>query len=306
MGQGKAARTVEIIQTTIDILEGSKFPLTLRRLYYELISKGLIENSKKSYVSLVQKITAARWDGDMPTHLLDKLIDGGRTPLSVSSWKDIASFADTAAYVYKRDRWADQACYVELWVEKQAIVSILEDVCRENQIVLRPLHGFNSFPAIHQAATDLLDIHKNVTILFYGDHDPHGVEIERDARDRLFRMFDLLGNPAKRHAVEFKPRLGLLAEDIGKFGILPLDVEEEEKGGAGFKEKRDAFIAQYGNEAAEVDGLPAEELIQRVQDAIDDESVIDDRDSWDNSLVLTESDREEIRVRLGNSISDQD
>ena len=183
--------------------------------------------------------------------------------------------------------------------------TLLEDVCEENHVVLRPLQGFNSFTATHQTAKDLLDIHKNITIFYLGDHDVHGYEIERDARERLFKMFDLLGNPAHQHAVEFKPRLGILPEDIGKYGIVPLDVKwldkdgaETGKGGAKFKAKRDAFIKKYGNEAAEVDGLPAEELIQRVRDAIDDESCIDDRDAWDDSLVLTESDRAEIRTRL--------
>lgn len=298
MGRGKAVKTLEIIETTCEILTASKFPLTIRRLYYELISKGVIENSAKSYGSLVSKLTDARWDGDIPSPLLDKIIDGGREPLRVYSYASIAAYASTAAAIYKRDRWENQAAYVELWVEKQAIVSLLEDVCRKNHVTLRPLHGFNSFTAIHQTAKDLLDIHKNITILYLGDHDPHGYEIERDAQEQLFRMFDLLGNPAKRHAVEFRSRLGINAEDIGKYGILPLDVEELEKGGDNFKAKRDAFIKTYGNEAAEVDGLPAEVLIQRVQDAIDDESCIDDRDSWDNSLLLTESDRDVIRIRL--------
>lgn len=298
MGRGKAAKTVEIVQTAVDILKESKFPLTIRRLYYELISKGVIENSAKSYTSMVTKLNAARWDGDVPVELLGKIIDGGREPLRVLSWANIAAYAPTAAAIYERDRWENQSAYVELWVEKQAIVSLLEDVCSENHVVLRPLHGFNSFTAIHLTAKDLLKIHKNITIFYFGDHDPHGHEIEHDARERLFRMFGLLGNPAKRHAVEFRPRLGILPEDIGKFGILPLDVEELEKGGDNFKAKRDAFIEKYGNEAAEVDGLPAEELIQRVQGAIDDESYIDDRDSWDNSLLLTELDRDEIRARL--------
>jgi hypothetical protein len=298
MGRGKAAKTVEIIQTTVDILTESKYPLTIRRLYYELISKGVIENSPASYTSMVTKLTDARWDGGIPQHLLGKIIDGGREPLRVPSWASIAAFARPAANAYKRDRWADQAAYCELWVEKQAIVSLLEDVCSDNHIVLRPLHGFNSFTAIHQAATDLLNIHKNITLFYFGDHDPHGHEIERDAQDRLFKMFDLLGNPAKRYSVEFRPRLGILAEDIGAFGILPLDVEELAKGGDNFKAKRDAFVEKYGNEAAEVDGLPAEELIKRVQDAIDDESCIDDRDAWDTSLLLTKSDRDKIRARL--------
>jgi hypothetical protein len=298
MGRGKAAKTVEIIQTTVDILTKSTFPLTIRRLYYELISKGVIENNAASYTSMVTKLTTARWDGDIPLHLLDKIIDGGREPLRVYSYASIAAYAPTAAAIYKRDRWENQAAYVELWVEKQAIVSLLEGVCRENHIVLRPLHGFNSFTAIHQTAKDLLDIHKNITIFYYGDHDPHGYEIENDARERLFRMFDLLGSPAKRHQVEFRPRLGILKDDIGKFGILPLDVEELEKGGDNFKAKRDTFVEKHGNEAAEVDGLPAEELIQRVQNAVDDESCIDDRDAWDNSLIVTESDRDVIRTRL--------
>ncbi|MGD1082998.1 MAG: hypothetical protein ABR881_32185 [Candidatus Sulfotelmatobacter sp.] len=311
MGRGKHKATVEIINTTIEILEESKFPLTLRRLYYELISKGLIENSKESYASVVSKITNARWDGDMPTHLLGKVIDPGRDPHSVVTWANVADYARSAARMYERDRWADQATYVELWVEKQAIVSLLTGVCSENQIVLRPCHGFNSFPALHQAAVDLLEIHKNITILWLGDHDVYGYEIEQDIQTRLREMFALLGNPTK--AVEFRPRLGILQEDIGKFGIVPLQVEwlDDEgeatgKGGKKKQAKRDAFIAQYGNEAAEVDGLPAEELIQRVQDAIDDESVIDDRESWDNSLALTESDREDIELLLGDSISDQD
>ena len=222
----------------------------------------------------------------------------GESPFVSNTWASISEFARPAANAYRRDRWENQAAYVELWVEKQAIVSLLEGVCRENHIVIRPLHGFNSFTALHQTAKDLLNVHKNITVFYFGDHDPHGHEIERDARERLFDMFDLLGNPAKRHAVEFRPRLGILPEDIGEFGILPLDVEELEKGGDNFKAKRDAFVEKYGNEAAEVDGLPAEELIKRVQDAIDDESCIDDRESWDNSLLLTESDRDVIRTRL--------
>lgn len=298
MGRGKATKTIEIIDTAVTILNESVFPLTIRRLYYELISKGVIENNAKSYTSMVTKLTDARWDGDIPLSLLDKIIDGGRVPLRVQSWTNIASFAKPAANAYQRDRWKDQDAYVELWVEKQAIVSLLEDVCNENHIVLRPLHGFNSFTAIHQTAKDLLNIHKNITIFYFGDHDPHGYEIETDARARLFRMFDLLGSPAKRHAVEFAPRLGIRAEDIGTFGILPLDVEELEKGGDNFKAKRDAFITKYGNKAAEVDGLPAEALIQRVQNAINNGAYISDKKSWDSSLSLTQADRDEIRTRL--------
>jgi hypothetical protein len=297
LGRGKSEKTRQIIETSIEILTESKFPLTIRRLYYELISKGVIEHLAGAYTSVVTKLNVARWDGDIPCDLLDTIIEGGRQPIRVQSWTSIAEFARDAANSYQRDRWEHQAAYVELWVEKQAIVSILEGVCRENHIVLRPLGGFNSFTAVHQTAKDLLQIHKNITIFYLGDHDPHGRDIERDARERLFEMFDLLDNPAKRHAIDFRPRLGINPEDIGKkYGILPLDVEELEKGGDNFKAKRDEFIEKYGNEAAEVDGLPAEVLIQRVQEAID--GCIDDRDAWENSLVRTEADREEIWTRL--------
>ena len=83
MGRGKAAKTREIIETSVEILTESKFPLTIRRLYYELISKGVIENSAASYTSMATKLNAARWDGDIPLPLLDKIIDGGREPLRV-------------------------------------------------------------------------------------------------------------------------------------------------------------------------------------------------------------------------------
>src|SRR5438874_3250884 len=177
MGRGKAAKTVEIIETTNEILTASKFPLTIRRLFYELISKGVIENNPESYNSMVTKLTAARWDGDIPRDLLDKIIDGAREPISPLSFASIQDFGATAAAIYKRDKWENQEAYVELWVEKQAVVSLLRNVCSENHVTLRPLHGFNSFTAIHETANDLLPIHKDITIFYLGDHDPHGYAI---------------------------------------------------------------------------------------------------------------------------------
>ena len=169
-------------------------------------------------------------------------------------------------------------------------------MCSENHVTLRPLHGFNSFTAIHETANDLLPIHKNITIFYLGDHDPHGYAIEEDVKDRLHRMFGLLEHSAKKYSIDFRPRLGLLPEDIGKFGILPLDVEALEKGGKNFKVKRDEFIAKYGNAAAEVDGLPTEVMIDRVQAAFD--TCVEDREAWDKVDELTAIDRQEIQARL--------
>jgi hypothetical protein len=298
MGRGKAAKTKEIITTAVAILRASKFALTVRRLFYELVTRAIIANHEKVYKGMITKLNDARWDGDLPVELFDKIVDGSREPLSVVTWNSIEDYAPVAARIFRRDRWQDQSAYVELWVEKQAVVSLLEGICREYHVTLRPLHGFNSFTAIHQTAKDLIPITKNIVIFYLGDLDPHGLEIERDARDRLFRMFNLLGRPGKKHLIDFRPRLGILKEDITnkEFGIYPLDVVEMEKGGANYAAKREAFVAEYGNAAAEVDGLPTEEMIRRVQEAF--ESCIDDRDGWDNAESETEGDRIIIRHRL--------
>jgi len=289
MGRGKAAATIEMIEMAAEILRESDYPLTVRRLFYELVSKGLIENNEDSYRSMTTKFNDARWDGDLPAELFDRIVDGGREPVRTFAWGCIADFARSAAAWYKRNRWEYQSAHVELWVEKQAVVSLLEDVCRRNQVTLRPLHGFNSFTAIHQTADELIPIRKNITIFYLGDHDVHGYEIERDAQDRLFRMFNLLGRPGKRNMIDFRPRLGILPEDIGTFGIYPLNVLEMEKGGDNYLAKREAFVAKYGNEAAEVDGLPTEEMIRRVQRAIN--MCVDDHDAWGKADLDTEDDR---------------
>jgi hypothetical protein len=62
MGRGKAAKTREIIETSVEILTESKFPLTIRRLYYELISKGVIVNSPASELDLADNL------GETPTY----------------------------------------------------------------------------------------------------------------------------------------------------------------------------------------------------------------------------------------------
>lgn len=252
------------------ILDSEPKAITLRRLFYKLISAGVVENTPKNYEWVGNIVNDTRWEGIIS---FDSIVDGIRTPLRTSAWKGLKDFSATAVRSYRRDKWEGQDNYIELWVKKAAVVTLLTDVCHQHQVIMRPLHGFNSLTSVHETATELQDIHKNITIFYLGDHDVAGYRIELDAQNRLHRMFEEVLGTRRREALEFI-RLGIGVEDLDNpnFEIYPMEVEDENgngKGGDKDRKARAAFIAKYGNAAAEVDGLPTEEMERRVREAFE-------------------------------------
>ena len=301
-------QTLAIRDAAIEIVAGWDSPRPLRHLFYRLLSAGALDvlrdaegklDGDEAYNKVVSIVNRARWDRAID---MGMIIDELRDPVSTLSWPGIEEYAATASYIYHRDKWEGQSSYVEIWVEKNAIVPILRDVCQEYQVTLRPLHGFNSLSSIYQTAKELLPISKNITIFYLGDHDPHGYAIEKDAHDRLRCMFALLDRPTKN--VEFPERLGARLEDFDnpEFADIfshPLTVDEiGGKGGDKWQEKRADFIRRFDNRACEVDALPPEELISRVRRAI--QSCIDDQDAWDAAGEIELVEKAEIEQRLND------
>lgn len=307
-GRRPKEENLAIRDVAIKIVAEWPSPRPLRHLFYRLLSTGALDvlrdadgklDGDEAYSKVVSIVTRARWDGLIP---MEMIIDELRDPVSSISWAGLGDFAPSAAVIYRRDKWEDQSSYVEVWVEKNAIVPILRDVCRKYQVTLRPFHGFNSLAAIHQTAQELLPISKNITIFYLGDHDPHGYAIEKDMHDRMRCMFDFLGRPQRFASVDFPDRLGAGLDDLNnpEFADIfshPLTVDEiGGKGGEKWREKRAEFIERFDNRACEVDALPPDELISRVERAL--QSRIDDQAAWDAAGEIELVEKADIEKRL--------
>ena len=82
-------------------------------------------------------------------------------------WNNLADFAETVRRAYRRDVWDTQPGYLEVWLEKDALSGIFEDVLQSYGVTLNVGRGFDGWSSIKNAA-DRYEDREDVTILYFG------------------------------------------------------------------------------------------------------------------------------------------
>jgi hypothetical protein len=179
---------IETINEILDDYQRDGYDLSLRQLYYQLVSRNLVPNTERSYKNVGSLVSDGRLAG-----LIDWAIikDRGREMVENPHWDDAGEFLRSVAPQFKIDRWMHQTSYVEVMVEKQALEGVLIPVCRELDIPFTANKGYSSSSAMYEAGKRMrekMDGGKHVIVIYLGDHDPSGIDMSRDVEDRL-RMF---------------------------------------------------------------------------------------------------------------------
>lgn len=159
--------------------------LTLRQLYYQHVARGLLENTQRSYDRLGETISEARMAGLFDW---DFIVDRTRNLVSRPSWESPQALIESAAKQYLTDTWAPQKRRIEVWIEKDAAVGVIENVCRRNVVPYFSCRGYTSSSEMWVAGTRIGEYLRNgeqTLILHIGDHDPSGLDMTRDIEDRL-------------------------------------------------------------------------------------------------------------------------
>src|SRR5690349_6137507 len=102
---GKSQASLALIEACIEILSEIQ-PATVRAVCYELFTRKLIEDMSKKNTNRVScELVDAREQGMVPwEHIVDETREFERD----GQWDNLADFADTVRYGYRRDRWTDQ------------------------------------------------------------------------------------------------------------------------------------------------------------------------------------------------------
>jgi hypothetical protein len=115
--------TIEQANEIIDNYRRQGYTLTLRQLYYQFVSRDLIENSEKSYKNLGNAINDGRMAGLISWRGIE---DRGR---GINAWlieEDEQEVLSGIEHRFSLDYWERQDTYVEVWVEKDALSSVIE------------------------------------------------------------------------------------------------------------------------------------------------------------------------------------
>lgn len=247
-------RTLRLIEKIDDIVKDYQrqgYEITLRQLYYQLVSKNIIANKKREYKRLGKIVGKARIGG-----LLDwaAIEDRTRELSQFTHWDSPAERVRVAANSYHLDTRLTQPRYIEVWIEKQSLFSIVERVCDEHDVPIFVCRGYPSITAKHDATKRLLQYeHRNPVILYLGDHDPSGLDIPRELRE----SFDLFG----AFFVEIR-RIALTMAQIEEYALPPNPAKITDS-------RAKNYIRIYGQKSWELDALRPDVLSKIINDEID-------------------------------------
>ncbi len=215
------------------------FNLTLRQVYYQMVARAIIPNNERSYKNLGSLISDARLAGLIDWTAIE---DRTRNLKGNSHWSTPGGMIDSAAYSYHIDHWKGQENYVEVWVEKDALVGIVGQVCKQLDVSFFSCRGYVSQSEMWVAAQRLKrrqDSGQNIVLLHLGDHDPSGRDMSRDIVDRL-RTFET-------NYFDFQ-RLALNMDQIELYNPPPNPTKVTDSRAAG-------YIEEFGHECWELDAL---------------------------------------------------
>lgn len=273
---GQAAHDVaELVNPIIERYQAEGYTLTLRQLYYQLVAAALIENTTRSYKRLGAQLVEARLGGLVPW---DAIEDRGRSLIDVERHADPDAFLQSSIAYYGEDVRRTQESHVEVWIEKDALAGVLHDVCMENRVPLFPCKGYASISALWEAAQRFRAEPRPVEILHLGDHDPSGLDMTRDIRDRL----DLLAGP---DVGPFVQRIALTMDQIRQYNPPPNPAKVTDSRAGG-------YIAKHGRDSWELDAIPPGDLVALVREAIAEET---DADAFQACLDEESENRDRLR-----------
>ena len=173
-------KTQVLLDAAREILEANH-PMTVRQVYYQLVSRQVIENNRGRYQAVSDALVYGRKNAIIPW---DWIEDRLRRPRQVSMWSNLSDFGTTVLSAYRRNVWASQSRYVEVWLEKDALSGIFEDILHGYGVTLNVGRGYDGWDSIRNAAGRFGD-GDDATILYFGDFDPSGEDMVRSLEERL-------------------------------------------------------------------------------------------------------------------------
>ena len=256
-----------VINQIIEDYQAQGYVLTLRQLYYQLVSRDVIPNSLREYAKLSVLLKEGRMAGVVDWDAIEDRLRKPEKPASFDSPIDILS---AAIGQYQRPRMDDQQTYVEVWVEKDALSGVLKRVTNKYHIPILVNRGYSSASAMFDSYQRFLEAyHRNqkIKILYLGDYDPSGIDMIRDVRDRTLE-FMKGGNESietlEEAAIEYKfsvESIALTIEQINQYEPPPNPAKMSDP-------RANKFVAKHGKTSWEVDALKPEVLNQLLDDAI--------------------------------------
>jgi len=273
---------IDVANQILDEYRAQNFRLSLRQLYYQLVSRDYIPNNQRSYKNLGALISNARQAGLIDWEMIE---DRNRETVTPGHWESPAQIVEAAARQFRIDKWKEQPWHVEVMVEKDALSGVLEPVCRVLDIGITANKGYSSSSTMYEIGKRLDDKRsegKQIRVFYLGDHDPSGIDMTRDVEERL-KMYSRLDD------IEVV-RLALNWDQVEQWQPPENPAKETD---ARFR----AYVVEYGSSSWELDAIEPRALAALVTDAVQE---LLDEDAWREAVEVEDEMKGELAAFVEN------
>jgi hypothetical protein len=267
--QTRKETVVEHIKQIVAEFKKDDYVLTLRQLHYQLVSNNWIVNHDTAYKKLGTILDDCRYSGVIDWNAIE---DRGRVPFLPYWAAGIKDALNDTVSNYRLDRQEGQMNCVELWTEKDALSGILSRITNKYHIRLVINKGYTSSSAAYNAYKRIIQAisdGQRFTILYFGDHDPSGLDMVRDIKERLeFMLINGDGNTNTKLLVcenWFQViHIGLTMEQIKKYKLTANPTKSTDT-------RANNYVSKFGKTCWEVDALKPHVLTSIVESWIEHE-----------------------------------
>ncbi|MDA1307511.1 MAG: hypothetical protein O2917_09645 [Acidobacteria bacterium] len=250
-----------LVERAAAIVKSYDTQVTLRQLFYRLVAAELLPNTTNAYKALSRYTAEARRAGTFPA-----LMDRGRTIHRYTSFDGAAEARTWLTEIYRRDRTEGQQVSVYLGVEKAGIVAQLQEWFGDLGVPVLALGGYGSQTYVDNVIADVQATGRPAVLLYAGDHDPSGEDIDRDF-------------VARTDCWDEVRRVALTAEQVEHYELPP-------QAGKNTDSRARRFVERHGRLVqVELDALPPDVLRDLFEVAI--------ADFWDAPAHQATLDREQ-------------
>jgi hypothetical protein len=247
--QRRSNVALAVIDDAIVAAAEVEHPVTLRGVYYRVVSAGAVEKTEAGYQLVGRQLLKLRRSGRIP---YSWITDGTRLIRKPVTWSRLDQMLDSAAASYRRALWDDQDDEVIVLSEKDAISGVVVPVTARWDVELGIVRGYSSETFTYSIAETVLAndaIGKTTWIYQLGDHDPSGLDAWRSFQEKV---------------IGFAPLADVRFE---RLAVTPGQIQEYQLPGRPTK-RSDSRAAGFDGDSVEVDALPPSVLREIVEQAI--------------------------------------
>ena len=174
---------IEAIKAALYAAAEANRPATVRQIFYQLVSQGVIPKTEAAYKgTVVRLLTQMRKEGEIPFRWI---ADNSRWMRKPDSHDSLAAALEDSVEYYRRNLWRDADVRCEIWLEKEALSGVLYPVTAQWDVPLMVCRGYPSLSFLYEAAEAIRDSDKETWLYYFGDRDPSGIDIPRHVEESI-------------------------------------------------------------------------------------------------------------------------